>query len=125
MLTVFVFAALIISIALASKSLAQAQSKEIAEVEITDKLKLQDKTLQGTYVFEHDDERMAKGEPCMYIYTSDKGKPGTLVASFHCTPVERVKAKHVVISVTTTSEADVFKLKEIQFAGSTKGHLVP
>jgi hypothetical protein len=124
-LTVFVFVALMISVAFAAKSLAQAQGKEIAVVEITDKVKVQDKILQGTYVFEHDDERMAKGKPCMYIYTGDQEEPVVVVASFHCTPVERVKAKHVVISVTTTSDADVFKLKEIQFAGSTKGHLVP
>jgi hypothetical protein len=125
-LTVLIFSVLTIGgIALTPKSAAQAQGKEIAVVELTDKTKLQDKILQGTYIFEHDDERMAKGEPCMYIYLSEKGKPGERVAAFHCTPVERTMAKNIVISVAMTSNPEVWQLKEIQFAGTTKGHLVP
>ncbi len=125
-LTVLIFGALTLSgIGFTAKSLAQAQGKEVVVVEFTDKIKLEDKILQGTYIFEHDDERMAKGEPCMYIYTNNKGKPGERVAAFHCTPVERQVAKQVVISVAMTSDPEVWKLKEIQFPGSTKGHLVP
>lgn len=112
-------------IARTPKSPAQAQGKEIAVVEFTDKTKIQDKVLQGTYIFEHDDERMAKGEPCMYIYLSEKGKPGERVAAFHCTPVDRTLAKNLVISVGMTANPDVWQLKEIQFVGTTKGHLVP
>jgi hypothetical protein len=118
-------ALMIAGLAITPKHPAQTQGKELAVVEITDKLQLQDKILQGTYIFEHDDERMARGEPCMYIYTSNKGKPGERVAAFHCTPVQRELAKAVVISVAMTSDPEVWKLKEIQFAGSTKGHLVP
>jgi hypothetical protein len=110
---------------LTPKSLAQSQSKEVVVVEITDKVSLQDKILQGSYIFEHDDERMAKGEPCMYVYTNNKGKPGEKVVAFHCTPVAREVSKTVVLSVTMTTDPTVWKLKEIQFAGSTKGHLVP
>ena len=111
-LTGLIFSVLTIGgIALTPKSSAQSQSKEVAVVEITDKLKLEDKILQGTYIFEHDDERMARGEPCMYIYTSNKGKPGDKVASFHCTPVERPVAKNVVISVAMTPDPDVWRLK--------------
>lgn len=125
-LTGLLFSVLTIGgIALTPKSSAQVPGKEVAVVEITDKLKLGDKILQGTYIFEHDDERMARGEPCMYIYMSDKGKPGDKVATFHCTPVERPVAKNVVISVAMTPDPDVWRLKEIQFAGSSKGHLVP
>ena len=124
--TVFIFSALAVSaIGLTPKRPAQAQGKEIAVVEFADKTKLQDKILQGAYIFEHDDERMAKGEPCMYIYTSNKGKPGDKVASFHCQPVERALAKQVVISVAMTENPEVWELKEIQFPGTTKGHLVP
>jgi hypothetical protein len=125
-LTVLIFCALIIiGIAFATESSAQTDSKEVVVVELTDKIKLQDKILQGSYIFEHDEARMAKGEPCMYIYTNNKGKIGDKVTAFHCTPVERALVKHVVISVAMTSEPDVWKLKEIQFPGTTKGHLVP
>jgi hypothetical protein len=97
----------------------------VVVVELTDKIKLQDKILQGSYIFEHDEARMAKGEPCMYVYTNNKGKPGDKVTAFHCTPVERTLVENVVISVVMSSEPDVWKLKEIQFPRTTKGHIVP
>src|ERR1041384_1696124 len=109
---VLLFGALtLIGFAFAPKISAQAQEKETVVVEITEPLKLQDTMLQGSYIFEHDEGRMAKGEPCMYVYTNDKGKPGKLIASFHCTPVERELAKNVVLSVMVTSEPGVWKLK--------------
>ena len=125
-LTVLIFGTLTLSgIALTSKNSSQADGREVVVVELTDKIKIQDQILQGSYIFEHDESRMAKGEPCMFIYTNNKGKIGDKVTAFHCTPVQRTLVKNVVISVAMTSEPDVWKLKEIQFPGTTKGHLVP
>ncbi|MBI3650995.1 MAG: hypothetical protein HY231_08075 [Acidobacteria bacterium] len=125
MVIVLVCSALTISMAFAPLGAAQTQGKEIAIVEITDKVELQGKVLQGSYIFEHDDARMAKGEACMYVYLNNKGKAGELVTSFHCTPIVREVSKVVVINVAMTADPYVWKMKEIQFAGSTKGHLVP
>ena len=123
---VLLFGALtLIGFAFAPKISAQAQEKETVVVEITEPLKLLDTMLQGSYIFEHDEGRMAKGEPCMYVYANNNGKPGKLVTSFHCTPVDRDLAKNVVLSVMVTSEPGVWKLKEIQFPGTKKGHLIP
>ena len=61
----------------------------------------------------------------MYIYSYEGDKQGKLVVSFHCTPVERPKARDVIVCLAMTDSPDVFLLKEIQFKGSTKGHLVP
>jgi hypothetical protein len=100
-------------------------TKEHAVVELTDKTKLGGEILLGKYYFEHDDGRMARGEPCMYVYSYEGAKPGKLVVSFHCTPVERPKARAVIVSVSMTNSPDLYLLTEIQFAGSTKGHAVP
>jgi hypothetical protein len=100
-------------------------TKQDAVVEFTDKTKLGQEILIGEYYFEHDDSRMARGEPCMNVYSYEAGKPGKLIVSFHCTPVDRPKARDVIVSLAMTSSPDVFLLKEIQFKGSTKGHLVP
>jgi hypothetical protein len=110
-------------------TLAQTHSdpttKQDAVFEFTDKTKVGEAILLGKYYFEHDDSRMARGEPCMYIYNYDGIKPGKLVVSFHCTPVQRPKARDVIVTVQMTDAPDVFVLKEIQFLDSTKGHLVP
>jgi hypothetical protein len=100
-------------------------TKQDAVVEFTDKTKLGGEILLGEYYFEHDDSRMASGKPCMYVYSYEDGQPGKLIVSFHCTPVERPKAREVVLSLAMTSSPDLFLLMEIQFAGSTKGHLLP
>lgn len=109
---------------LAQRSTPSA-TKQDAVVEFTDKTKVGEAILLGKYYFEHDDSRMARGEPCMYIYSYEGNKPGKLVVSFHCTPVARSKARDVIVSLAMTDSPDVFLLKEIQFEGTTKGHLVP
>lgn len=119
-----VVVAVLAGIALAQRPTDSA-TKEEAVVEFTDKTKLGGETLLGKYYFEHDDSRMARGEACMYVYTYDGSNPGKLVVSFHCTPVERPKVRATVVSVSMTSKPDIFVLTEIQFARSTKGHLVP
>ena len=80
-------------------------------------------TLKGQYLFVHDDERMARGEACTYVYTYTQDKQGDLVASFHCKPVPRQKAGR--FSVTVTMQAGNLELVEYQFEGSSEGHRVP
>ena len=77
--------------------------------------------LQGQYVIQHDNERMARGEPCTHIYAyNDRTKP---VVAFHCTHLEREKATtHQVVLQTGV---DLQKLQEFQFAGETAAHGVP
>ena len=103
----------------------ETATKDVAVVEFTEKTKLGEAILFGNYYFEHDDSRMARGEPCMNVYSYEGGTHGKLIVSFHCIPVERPKARDVIVSLVMTDTPDVFLLKEIQFKGSTKGHLVP
>jgi uncharacterized cupredoxin-like copper-binding protein len=108
-----------------------APGKEMAVVNIPDKTKLLKTTLQGKYIFVHDDLKMAKGEPCFYVYEYSENqagqpevKPEKLVVSFHCQPVERPKADQIVLTYGMASP-DLFELREIQFSGGTEGHRVP
>jgi len=78
----------------------------------------------------HDDQKMAKGEPCFYVYeySEDVGgqpelKPDKLIVSFHCEPIQREKATHLVLT-TGMASATLFELREIQFSGSSEGHRV-
>ena len=117
----------------AAGSLATAASsgKEMAVVDIPDKTKLLKATLQGKYIFVHDNEMMKQGAACLYVYEYGEdvtGKPelksDKLVLSFHCEPVQREKATNIILTYGMTT-AGWFELREIQFAGSTEGHRVP
>lgn len=79
--------------------------------------------LQGRYVIEHDNDRMARGEPCTHIYAYDDQK--TPVVAFHCTHLERDRADQNLVVVYTTSDGNLQKLTEFQFAGETASHGYP
>jgi len=78
--------------------------------------------LQGRFVIEHDDDRMARGEPCTHIYAfDDREKP---MATFHCTHLERERAgQNTVVLITMPNGWQ--KLTEFQFAGETASHGYP
>ena len=131
----YIFTALMVLALASGVGLAQAKKKidagktqpakvevgrvQTAKVEITEPLKLLNVILKGDYKFVHDEDKMAKGEPCTYVYDA----AGKLVVSFHCEPVERDRASQFKILVT--SSAGLPEMEEYQFAGSTEGHRVP
>ncbi len=79
--------------------------------------------LQGRYVVEHDNDRMARGEPCTHLYAyNDRVTP---VARFHCTHLERERASQNVVVLATTSDGNMQKLTEFQFAGESFAHGYP
>ena len=81
-------------------------------------------TLKGQYLFVHDDAAMQRGEACTYVYEGNAPIAKKLVVSFHCAPVQRVKAKHFLVRSIETSPG-VMELQEFQFAGDSEGHAVP
>ena len=112
-------------------TLAAPPGKDMAVVDIPEKTMLVKTALLGKYIFVHDDEKMASGEPCFYIYEyseNQAGKPEALpdklVLSFHCQPIARPKARQLITTVQMGRNGD-FELHEIQFAGTTEGHRVP
>jgi hypothetical protein len=79
----------------------------------------------GTVVIEHDDEKMARGEPCTTVYrykaANERGEP---IVSFMCMPQERPLAtKFEATLVQTVSWPD--RLMEYQITGEREGHGVP
>ena len=121
----YIFTALIVLALGTGIVLAQGHKKvesgkvQKAKVEFTETIKLKDALLRGEYLFVHDDEKMAKGLDCTYVYDA----AGKLVVSFHCEPVERAKADQ--FKAIVTNKGNVLELEEYQFAGSTEGHRVP
>lgn len=80
----------------------------------------------GTVVFEHDDGKMARGEPCttVYHYNANTNERGEAIVGFMCVPRERPLAtKFETTLVQTVSWPD--RLMEYQFAGEREGHGVP
>ena len=78
-------------------------------------------------LFVHDEERMARGEPCTTIRLFEPGSgPTESLVSFHCIPTRRPVARAFTIR-TRPNTADGFGcvLTEYQFAGDSDGHGVP
>ena len=108
---------------------SQSTSAPVAPAKQTSEVWLQRPTLvgrtilQGRYVIEHDNERMARGEPCTYLYAfNDRRTP---VATFDCTHLERDRASQNVVVVATTADGSMQTLLEFQFAGESFAHGYP
>jgi hypothetical protein len=118
--------ALTVASAVPAKGMAKNPQREEAVVEFTETVKLQGVLLRGQYLIYHDDAKMAEGEPCLYIYTMKAGKRDKLVIALHCEPVERKQAKEFTVTLTPRNSAyTVREVREIQFAGFTKAHIIP
>lgn len=103
-----------------------APHRKSAVVEFTETVRLQNVLLRGQYLIVHDEELMARGEPCTYIFHGDRPDPAKLVISFHCIPVERDKAEGFKVTLSHHSGPyEIPEVKEYQFAGSIEGHQVP
>ena len=99
--------------------------REEAVVEFTELVKLQGVLLRGQYLIYHDDEMMEAGKPCLNIYTMKAGKRDKLVIAVHCEPVDRKQAKEFTVVLTPRNSAyTVREVREIQFAGFTKAHII-
>ncbi|HEU4388423.1 MAG TPA: hypothetical protein VFV34_11545 [Blastocatellia bacterium] len=99
--------------------------REQAFVEFTKQVKLLDVFLKGDYIVIHDEDRMASGGACLFVYRAENGKPGKLVVSYACEPVSREPVNQFTVRlVNRPSVFDVPEVQEIQFAGSSRAHLV-
>ena len=83
-----------------------------------------DRILLGKYVIEHDNNRMARGRPCTYIYAaSDLRLP---VVAFHCTHLNRAPGARPSVTLVSLGEPNGMKrLTEFQFAGEVGAHGAP
>lgn len=78
--------------------------------------------LQGRYVIEHDNDRMAAGAPCTYIYAWEDQK--VPVVAFHCVHLDRPGVEKTTVVLATASDG-LKRLVEFQFPGDSGGHGTP
>lgn len=111
------------STAQTQRTTAAGGHKHKAVVEFIDPVQLLNVTLHGRYLIVHDDDLMAKGEACTFVYKADKSDE--LVTSFHCVPVDRRKVSVFTFRTGLAMDGRTVELREIQFAGETEAHQVP
>ena len=98
-----------------------APVRQASEIWLMRPTMVKGRILQGRYVIEHDNDRMARGEPCTHIYAyNNRVKP---VVAFHCTHLERERANTPIAVLIT--KGDMLALEEYQFPGETAAHGVP
>ena len=103
---------------------ATGVQKQKAVTEFATPVIVQGVVLKGTDLFVHDDAAMNRGDACTYIYRGKAEVADKLVASFHCTHVERAKANSFTVRTLETTPGTV-ELREFQFSGETTAHAVP
>lgn len=121
---VFVGAAVVMGF-LAASTLDAVPTRRAAAVRFLRPTVIAGSFVLGTVVIEHDDAKMARGEPCttVYRYKSDN-ELGEPIVSFMCIPQQRpVATKLEVTLVQNPSWPD--RLVEYQIAGEHEGHGVP
>ena len=102
---------------------ANSAKKERAVTKFTEPVQLMGATLKGEYLFVHDDEAMARGEACTYVYKGQVENVNNLVTSFHCMPVAAARAPYFRVRASLNMFGQ-YEIREFQFAGSTEMHLV-
>ena len=117
-------ATLISSSAPSITSAANGAKKERAVMRFDQPVTLMGVTLKGDYLFVHDDEAMARGDVCTYVYKGVAEVREKLIVAFHCKPAERGKVVHFTVRSVLTSPGQ-YELTEFQFGGTTEAHLVP
>jgi len=129
MKSLLLFIALFCTLTLSSSSAssatntANAAKRERAVIRFNQPVELMGVTLRGQYLFVHDDEAMARGEACTFVYKGVAAVPKKLIVSFHCTPAARAKATNFTVRTLLTLKGQ-YELREFQFGGSTEAHLV-
>lgn len=111
--------------ALAASTLAAVPARRSAVVRFLKPTIIAGSFVIGTVVIEHDDAKMARGEPCTTVYhyksENERGEP---IVSFMCMPRDRPLATQFEATVVgTVSWPD--RLTEYQIAGEREGHGVP
>lgn len=110
-------------VALAGLGLTNPLPVKTMDVHFREPVQVGSVILMGWYVIEHDDDRMARGEPCTHIYEYDTMREP--VATFHCTHLEREAPGVATVVLRPTVNPSIKALAEFQFSGETASHGVP
>jgi hypothetical protein len=98
--------------------------RETLAVQFNKPVKVGDRILFGSYIIEHDHDRMAQGKPCTHIYAASD--PRIPVVAFHCTHLDRAEADRNSVTLRSLGESNGMReLTEFQFAGERGAHGTP
>jgi hypothetical protein len=82
-----------------------------------------ERVLSGRYIIEHDNDRMARGEPCTHIYAAeDRQVP---VVAFPCEHIERAPSDRASVIVRLSEGNSMSEFRAFQFAGELGAHGFP
>lgn len=96
-----------------------------AAVNLTDTTLIAGSFVSGPVVFVHDDERMARGEPCTTVHRHVPGKGiGEELVAFHCKP-RWGKAPDKFTKAISRKPDGPPVMTEYQFAGDEEAHRIP
>jgi hypothetical protein len=111
------------AVAMAGLGLLNPQPVKYIDAVFRDPVRVAGTVLMGRYVIEHDDERMARGEPCTHIYDADDLRAP--VVTFHCEHLERPAVGDATLVLVPSINPAMKTLTEFQFGGETASHGVP
>jgi hypothetical protein len=113
--------------AVAIATLGAAPSRRAAAVTFLRPTIIAGAAVLGPVVFEHDDARMARGEPCTHVYRYDAKHhdKGDLIVAFHCIRQTRDATNRFEAIVSKTASGGPDRLLEYQFPNEAEGHGVP
>lgn len=127
MKSLILLVALLFAVTISGSSLVASKAapggKRQAVMQFTEPVRLMGVVLKGEYLFVHDDEAMARGEACTFVYKGNAPIDSKLVVSFHCIPAERAKVSSFTVRMAAVSGFQ--ELTEFQFSGETEAHTVP
>jgi hypothetical protein len=110
---------------LAASTLDAVPTKRTAVVRFLNPTSIAGTFVLGTVVIEHDDDKMAHGQPCTTVYRfKSRTELGEPIVSFMCMPQERALATKFEATLYR-SVASPDRLIEYQISGEREGHGVP
>jgi hypothetical protein len=115
------------SSALAVGDHAAGPGRQWAAVYIGEPTLIGSTIVQGPVLFTHDDERMARGEPCTTVRLFEpQSGPSDEIAAFHCIPrTGRAPARFTLTTEPNVRDGFGCILTAYQFAGDPEVHRVP
>ena len=120
----FIGAALVMGL-LAASTLDAVPTRRAAAVRFLRPTIIAGAFVLGTVVIEHDDAKMARGEPCTTVYRyKSNAEYGEPIVSFMCMPQDRPLADKFEATLEQTVSWPN-RLLEYQLAGEREGHGVP
>lgn len=99
-----------------------APARQATVVWFKEPVRIGNNILQGRYVIEHDNDRMAAGGQCTYIYAYEDQK--IPVVAFHCVHLDREAGDKGTVVLHRGSDG-FLRLDEFQFPGDAAAHGMP